>query len=128
MSESFDLRKMEDIFACLEVITMARGALYPVDPNLANRLEKVSDALSAFSIIVDEGLLAPPSDSVPIQKQQAAPKKEFSLDVEGGKDSQPLDILSDFPQQGKGGKPEKSRPRDDEDEGIVDILTGERIR
>ena len=60
-NKSYDLRKMEDIFSCLEIITMARGILYPVDANLAARLEKVSDALSAFSLIVDEAPFPPPT-------------------------------------------------------------------
>lgn len=125
VSESYDLRKMEDIFACLEVITMARGALYPVDANLANRLEKVSDALSAFSLVINEG----PSQSLTTDSsppQQPSPQKQFSFNVEDGNGVEPIDLMSDFPQTGKSGSAEvESSPEDD---GIIDILTGEKIK
>ena len=125
VNKSYDLRKMEDIFSCLEIITMARGILYPVDANLSGQLEKVSDALSAFSLVVDEAPFSPVQDQT--GREQKAPRKEqFSLDVgSGGKDSEPLDLLSDFPQKRKGAGGKSSV---DDDDGIIDILTGEKIR
>lgn len=123
VNKSYDLRQMEDIFSCLEIITMARGILYPVDANLAARLEKVSDALSAFSLVVDEAPF-PPAQDLAGREQQAPRKEQFSLDVGSGKDSEPLDLLSDFPQKGKG----TGGKSFDDDDGIIDILTGEKIR
>ena len=127
MSDSYDLTKMEDIFACLEVITMARGALYPVDPDLSARLEKVSDALSAFSLVISEGF-AQPQATEPLPPQQPSSKKEFSLDANDGNNVQPVDLMSDFPQAGKKEAQKEKSSSYDDDDGIVDILTGEKIR
>ena len=126
-NKSYDLRKMEDIFSCLEIITMARGIVYPVDANLAARLETVSDALSAFSLIVDEAPF-PPAQDLGGREQEAPRKEQFSLDAGYGKDSEPLDILSDFPQTGQGKKRAGGKGFADDDDGIIDILTGEKIR
>jgi hypothetical protein len=123
VNKSYDLRQMEDIFSCLEIITMARGLLYPVDANLATRLEKVSDALSAFSLVVDEAPFSPVQDQT--GREQKAPRRDLSLDVGSEKDSEPLDLLSDFPQKGIG---TGGASAVDDDDGIVDILTGEKIR
>ncbi len=68
---------MEDLFECVEIVTMARGVLHSVDAGLAARLEKVSDALSTFSM---------------------------NMDIES------FDALKE------------------EDDGIIDIVTGERIK
>ena len=120
-TQSYDLRKMEDIFSCLEIITMARGILYPVDENLAARLEKVSDALSAFSLIVDETSFSPNED-LSSRSSNVSQKEHITMDVASGKAVDPLDLLTDFPQPGRGKK------STDDDDSIIDILTGEKIR
>ncbi|MBC8317567.1 MAG: hypothetical protein H8E41_06645 [Desulfobulbaceae bacterium] len=127
-NKSYDLREMEDIFSCLEIITMARGILYPVDAGLAARLEKVSDALSAFSLVVDEMQFAS-GQAESVMSQKSAPREQFSLDAgRGGKGLDPLDLLSDFPQSGRSSKKSGAKNMSDDDDGIVDILTGEKIR
>lgn len=116
-SRTYDLRKMEDLFTCVEIVTMARGALYPVDTKLASRLEKVSDALSAFAMNMEAG---PPE---PDQNEER-----------GGKEIEqnPSDLLSDFPVSSESWKEspqsEKEREFKANDDEIIDIITGERIK
>ncbi|MFO7761429.1 MAG: hypothetical protein ACQES8_00190 [Thermodesulfobacteriota bacterium] len=127
---AYDLQRMEDLFECVEIITMARGALYPVDAALASRLEKVSDALSAFAMNIDVeslelGLDAPEPD------QEVQGEVSTGGDTAGkGSEQDPFDLLSDFPVSSNSN--ESSRPQkksaSGEDEEIIDIITGERIK
>ncbi|MBU4263322.1 MAG: hypothetical protein KKC76_15810 [Proteobacteria bacterium] len=130
----YDLRSIEDVFACLEIISIARGALFGVDPGLARRMEKVSDALGAFSQLVLEGGLADMEDAGNEESAaQAGPVEESPVDevpesiftdltinlkttpaVQGAKYTTPAD--------------RKKTGAGDEEDGIIDILTGERIK
>ncbi|MEW6291524.1 MAG: hypothetical protein AB1545_16935 [Thermodesulfobacteriota bacterium] len=126
----YDLRRIEDVFACLEIISVARGALFSVDPGLARRMEKVSDALGAFSQLVLEGGLA--DMGVDMAEERAR---------DGGSAASPVvevpeNVFADLTGSVKTTPVAKEAPRadrekaggGDEDNGIIDILTGERIR
>ncbi len=129
---SYDLRRIEDVFACLEIISIARGAMFSVNPELARRMEKVSDALGAFAqIVMEGGLTAAPETALPAEPArvpQAAPAEEpvgmemdVFADLTAGVGSSRKSSVS----AGVGGKGSSGGAVD---EGIVDILTGERIK
>lgn len=126
----YDLRRIEDVFACLEIISVARGALFGVDPGLARRMEKVSDALGAFSQLVLEGGLADmagdmaeerASDGGPAASPVAEAPENVFTDLTGNVKTAPG--AKDAPRADR-----KKAVAGDEDNGIIDILTGERIR
>ncbi|MEN8256786.1 MAG: hypothetical protein ABFS09_02885 [Thermodesulfobacteriota bacterium] len=124
-NEILDLRKMEDVFACLEAVAMAQVVLSGVDPDTANELEKVTEALGALSLVIDQGDLVQVVEKkveVPGEGGQAA-AQPVAPPASGKKG---IDDLVEFV---GGGKPKgtHSMPRDKE-EGIVDILTGEKVR
>jgi len=130
----YDLRRIEDVFACLEIISLARGALFGIDPGLARRMEKVSDALGAFSQLVMEGGLAdladeradgPAAAAAPADESAVSAVPENSFD----------DLTNNVkPTPAAPGTKEASRAdrqqadAGDGENGIIDILTGERIR
>lgn len=128
----YDLRRIEDVFACLEIISIARGAMFSVNPELARRMEKVSDALGAFAqIVMEGGLNAAPGTALsaePVRPPEAAPA-EGRLGME-------MDVFADLTAGvGSSRKPTVSADSGGKgssgggvDEGIVDILTGERIK
>jgi len=109
----YDLRRIEDVFACLEIISMARGALFGIDPGLARRMEKVSDALGAFSQLVMEGGLADLAEERDEEPAVAA-APETAPAAPGTKDAPRSD--------------RQKADAGDGENGIIDILTGERIR
>ncbi|MEW6521551.1 MAG: hypothetical protein AB1461_19305 [Thermodesulfobacteriota bacterium] len=129
----YDLRRIEDVFACLEIISIARGTLFGVDPALARRMEKVSDALGAFSQLVMEGSLA----ELPEYRadEPAVPPGPAAAAV----NEAPENIFADLTMNVKTtpvAPGVKETPRSDSkkaeagagENGIVDILTGERIK
>ncbi len=120
---------MEDLFECVEIVTMARGVLTPIDARLASRLEKVSDALSAFSMNMDLESLESDQDLLGADPagQETEESREMATE---GHEHDPFDLLSDFPVSSSSRKSTESRKvRDsDEDDGIVDIVTGEKIK
>lgn len=126
----YDLRRIEDIFACLEIISIARGALFGVDPKLAARMEQVSDALGFFSQLVLEGGLGESLE----EKQVMEDVPDFVPSSSDGSQSEILDLTVDLP--ASSGKPagnsvrssSLSSDRPEDDGSIVDILTGEKIR
>jgi hypothetical protein len=129
----YDLRRIEDVFACLEIISVARGALFGVDPDLARRMEKVSDALGAFSQLVLEGGLADMAGDMAEDRSAEARPAESTV-VEA-----PENIFADLTVNMKttpGARAAREAPQadrkkggaGDEENGIIDILTGERIR
>ena len=126
----YDLRRIEDVFACLEVISVARGALYGVDPELAGRMAMVSDALGALAQLVMEGGLdgltetddAKPADRSTTGRaiEQLPPSIFFDMTVHVKK-APPV-----HPETSAGNR--KGGDAAEEQNGIVDILTGERIK
>ncbi|MBU0908407.1 MAG: hypothetical protein KKA54_10065 [Proteobacteria bacterium] len=130
----YDLRRIEDVFACLEIISIARGTLFGIDPVLSRRMEKVSDALGAFSQLVLEGGLADLADERAEELAVEAGPAEETQDVEV-----PENIFSDLtinvkttptatPTQDTPPADRKKAGAGDEENGIIDILTGERIK
>ncbi len=125
----YDLRRIEDIFACLEIISIARGALFGVDPKLAARMEQVSDALGAFSQLVLEGGLHEVEEGVHESQPFENPVPSFSDEAE----PDILDLTVDLHKStGKSGTGSRIDPHPvgepGDDNSIVDILTGEKIR
>ena len=115
-NEVLDLRKMEDVFACLEVVAMAQSMLSSVDPHTAEELDKVTQALGALSLASDQGDLvqvAGPGGS-------AQPAMPVTFGERG------IDDLVEFISGGKPTAPYVFPA--DEDDGIYDILTGEKLR
>lgn len=126
----YDLRRIEDVFACLEVISVARGALYGVDPELAGRMAKVSDALGALAQLVMEGGLdglteadeaGPAGGSISDRAIEQLPPNIFSDMTVHVKKVPPA------PQQRSAGNRQTGNDAEEKN-GIVDILTGERIK
>lgn len=129
----YDLRRIEDVFACLEIISMARGALFGIDPGLARRMEKVSDALGAFSQLVMEGGLADLAE-----ERDDEPAVAAALETPPAA-AVPENIFADLTNDvkttpaapGTKDAPRSDRQKADAGDGenaIIDILTGERIR
>lgn len=126
-NEILDLRKMEDVFACLEAVAVAQAMLSSIDPDIAGQLEKVTAALGALSLLIDQG------DLVQVVE------RTVEVPGTGGQDgsSQPvmppptgewgIDDLVEFVSGGKA-KDSPVSAKDDDDEGIIDILTGEKLR
>ncbi|MCJ7601604.1 MAG: hypothetical protein MUO63_08895 [Desulfobulbaceae bacterium] len=129
----YDLRRIEDVFACLEIISVARGALFGVDPDLARRMEKVSDALGAFSQLVLEGGLADmagdmtedrPADAGPAASPVVEVPENIFTDLTVNVKTTPVaPAAKEAPQADR-----KKAGAGVEENGIIDILTGERIR
>jgi hypothetical protein len=126
----YDLRRIEDVFACLEIISVARGVLFGVDPELARRMAKVSDALGALAQLVMEGGLGAPAEAAHGGPAEAA---ESDRTIE----QLPPDVFSDMTVHMRKSQPvrqETAPPGREidgaagEHHGIVDILTGERIK
>ncbi|MFH1216132.1 MAG: hypothetical protein V1706_06500 [Pseudomonadota bacterium] len=122
----YDLRRIEDVFACLEIISIARGAMFGVDPEIARRMEKVSDALGALAQVVMDGELAEPAGAAQhsgmTERVVAAEEKPSAVAAN-------VDVLADLtagdPQPASTG----GKCAGPEQEGsIVDILTGEKIK
>ena len=131
----YDLRRIEDVFACLEIISIARGILFGVDPGISGKLEKVSDALSDFSQLVLEGGLVA-AEEVTSPETMKVEKSRLAADpvVDMGGD-----VFIDLTAPVKRGAASsgltevavgknKKKKSADMDEGIIDILTGERIK
>ncbi len=121
VNEILDLRKMEDVFACLQAVAMAQAVLSSVDPDTASELEKVTEALGALSLLIDQGDLV-----------QVIEKTVEVAGAGGQPDSPPssgdrgIDDLVEF---ASGGKSDHSyTPPSGDEDGIVDILTGEKLR
>lgn len=137
----YDLRRIEDVFACLEIISIARGALFSVDPDLAKQMARVSDALGAFSQLVMEGGLADMEDE---PEEEPAVKVEKVKTAAEAPPVSPIDEVPDnvFADLTVNGQATPAAPQarqipqaaarqtdaEDEEEGIIDILTGERIK
>ncbi len=133
--QTYDLRRIEDVFACLEIISIARGALFGVDPQLAGKMEKVTDALGAFSQLVLEGDFEQASQEEVHQPQIIPPPtapQQDALPVEEREDKGFLDLTINRKGGSKAAPVAKSSAQSSKDisgdDGIVDILTGERIK
>lgn len=125
-NEILDLTKMEDVFVCLEAVAMAQAVLSGVDPDTAEQLEKVTEALGALSLVIDQGDLVqvvektvevagPGGQTAPAKPAPPLPTGKVGIDdlvafVSGGEH---MDAYT---------------PPSDEDDGIIDILTGEKLR
>ncbi len=125
-NEILDLRKMEDVFACLEAVAMAQAMLSSIDPDAANELEKVTEALGALSLVIDQGDLVQVvektvevpgggGDKAPVGPEPTPPTGERGIDD-----------LVEFVSGGK--SKEAYKPASEDDDAIIDILTGEKIR
>lgn len=125
-NEILDLRRMEDVFACLEAVAMAQAVLTSIDPDIAAELEKVTAALGALSLLIDQGdLVQVVEKTVEVSggaAGQEAPTQPVAPETSGKRG---IDDLVEF---ASGGKSKRSQASSSEDEGIVDILTGEKIR
>ncbi len=125
-NEILDLRNMEDVFTCLEAVAMAQAVLSTIDPDTADELEKVTAALGALSLLIDQGELVQVVEKtieVPGAGGQSAPAKP-AMPVTIGEHG--IDDLVEFV---SGGKPTEAYVSPaDEDDGIYDILTGEKLR
>ena len=130
-----DLRKVEDVFACLEAVAMAQAVLMGVDPDTASGLEKVTEALGALTLVIEQGELVQQVEK--IVEVEKVVEKVVEVPVPASAQSPPapreekrgIDDLVDFV---NASKPQSSvatpRPADEEDDAIIDILTGERVR
>lgn len=129
----YDLRRIEDVFACLEIISIARGALFGVNPEIAGKMEKISDALSAFSQLVLESGVAEPIEIVP--EMQRRDKQAPAANPVAGMAGNILTDLTDKQKTTRASSlftktshQEKNKTETgDMETGIIDILTGERI-
>ncbi|MBI5556696.1 MAG: hypothetical protein HY885_03590 [Deltaproteobacteria bacterium] len=118
----YDLRRIEDVFACLEIISVARGMLFGVDPDLARRMEKVSDALGVFSQLVLEGGLGEAAGG-----ESFAPAGETAV-AEPARDLYDLTVNLSPPRKTMPGPEQKKVDAEGKEDDIIDILTGEKIR
>ncbi len=120
-NEVLDLRKMEDVFACLEAVAMAQAVLSGVDPDTAQQLEKVTEALGALAMVVEQGELVQV-----VEKEVEVPGKGGQAPPASAPKEKGIDDLVEF--AGSGKKKGGSGLPSDKEEGIIDILTGEKIR
>jgi len=128
-----DLRKVEDVFACLEAVAMAQAVLMGVDPDTASGLEKVTEALGALTLVIEQGELVQEVEKIVevekvvervVEVPAAAPAAPTASREKRG-----IDDLVDFV---NADKPQSNvatpSPATDDDDAIIDILTGERIK
>lgn len=124
--EVLDLRKMEDIFACMEAVAMATAMLSSVDPHSADELNKVIQALGALSVLVDQGdLVQVVEKRVEVagpagQGGAAQPAMPLTMGGRG------IDDLVEFIRHPQS-TPSALAPAESEDT-IYDLLTGEKLR
>lgn len=126
-NEILDLRKMEDVFVCLEAVAMAQAMLSSIDPDTAAQLEKVTEALGALSLLIDQGdLIQVVEKKVEVAGGGAAEAAPAQAPLPPVSEEQGISDLVEF---FSGGKGRDSHKKDaDNDDRIVDILTGETIR
>ncbi|MDA3833912.1 MAG: hypothetical protein PF495_10985 [Spirochaetales bacterium] len=123
-SQIYDLTKVEDVFACLEATAMAQASLVMTDPDAAAGLDKVTEALGALSLVIEMGEL------VQVVEKIVEVEKTVEVAAKRPVHSGPINDLVDFAHP----LPDYSTTKtptdinDDYDDGIVDILTGEKIR
>lgn len=121
-----DLRKVEDVFTCLEAVAMAQAVLMGVDPDTASGLEKVTEALGALTLLIEQGEMVQQVEKI-VEVPAPDPAQSIPAPRE---EKRGIDDLVDFVNEGK---PQSTvatpRPADeeDDDDAIIDILTGERI-
>jgi len=132
-----DLRKVEDVFACLESVAMAQAVLMGMDPDTGSMLEKVTEALGALTLVIEQGELV---QQVEVEKVVEVEKivevervveKEVAVPAPSpakSTGSLSTDDLVDFV---NATKPQSDvatpKPADEDNDAIIDILTGERI-
>lgn len=127
-NEILDLRNIEDVFACLEAVAMAQAVLSGVDPATADQLEKVTAALGALSLLIDQGDLVQVAEKtvevpgVGGHNSVAQPQSSTPSDSRKGG----IDDVVEFADSNK--KTGSHVSPSEKDDGIVDILTGEKIR
>lgn len=126
-NQIYDLTKVEDVFACLEATAMAQASLSTIDPDAAANLEKVTEALGALSLVIEMGDLVQVVEKVvEVEKIVEVEKKVPEVKRETG----PINDLVDFanPAPDYSHIPSPSTGTPDDEDAIVDILTGEKIR
>jgi hypothetical protein len=127
-NEILDLRKMEDVFACLEAVAMAQAMLSSVDPDTAAELEKVTAALGALALLIDQGdLVQVVEKTVEVAGGGAAEAAPAQAPLPPVSEERGISDLVEFFGGGKG-RDSRQHNADREDDRIVDILTGETIR
>lgn len=126
-NEILDLRKMEDVFVCLEAVAMAQAMLSSIDPDTAAQLEKVTEALGALSLLIDQGdLIQVVEKKVEVAGGGAAEAAPAQAPLPPVSEERGISDLVEFFSGGKGRDSHKQDA--DHDDRIVDILTGETIR
>lgn len=123
-NQIYDLTKVEDVFACLEATAIAQASLSMTDPDAAANLEKVTEALGALSLVIEMGEL------IQVVEKVVEVEKEVQVAVQQPVQMGPINDLVEFATPAPDYSDTKS-PRtvdDDDDDAIIDILTGEKIR
>ncbi len=124
--EVLDLRKMEDIFACMEAVAMATAMLSSVDPHSADELNKVIQALGALSELVEQGDLVQVVEKrvevADLGGQGGAAQPAMPVTIKG----RGIDDLVEFNRHPQA-TPAALSPAESED-AIYDLLTGEKLR
>jgi hypothetical protein len=120
----YDLTRAEDVFACLEATAMAQASLLVSDPDAAAGLEKVTEALAALSLKIETG------DLIQIVEKRVEVEKKVEADISPPVATGSIDDLVDFstPTPDYSAVKTPSQVSDEEEDVIIDILTGERLR
>lgn len=129
-NEIYDLTKVEDVFACLEITATAQAALEMTDPDVAAGLEKVTEALGALSLVIEMGDLVQVVEKIVEVEKQVEVERVVEVESRQPVHSGPIDDLVDFAHPASDySKTKTPSDADDEyDDAIYDILTGEKIR
>ncbi|MEW6220613.1 MAG: hypothetical protein AB1634_13930 [Thermodesulfobacteriota bacterium] len=108
-SQPYDLTSLEDLFACVEILTRARMAVLDTDASLAADLGKLTHTMMAFA----EADTGHPGLEPPARRRSGPPADEAGLPRWAPDDSSP---------------PPRSAPGRSKSQGqVVDILTGQVV-
>nr|MBF0222929.1 hypothetical protein [Desulfobulbaceae bacterium] len=115
--EPLDFNKLEDRFFCIDVLTRARFSIKNSETELAVDIDRIITSLTAFS-------QNPSPAPVPEMERQpqSASKPGASNDLMNG-----VDLTAPRDEQARD-RVEIGGANDDDGDGIVDLLTGTKIR
>ena len=107
-TEILDFTKLEDLFFCIEVLTRARFSINSGETDLAADIDRM---LASFTAISQN---PPPSKSEAVSKKSVIDTQDVSQES----------LIDDYQKSGD----ESTIEMDNDDGGIIDLLTGEKIR
>lgn len=113
-TKTLDFYKLEDRFFCIDVLTRARFSIKSSETELAADIDRIITALTSM-----------PEN--PSQQVNARPRIEVEPEISNDDDAL-IDLLPPNPPRKEEVKPRVEVVDESDDDGIVDLLTGTKIR